>query len=390
MNYKVSHPTKVVECEIDLPTSKSISNRLLIIQSLCEEDFQIKNLSNSDDTIMLKKALTSDTKTIDVGAAGTSLRFLTAYLATKEGREFILTGTARMKERPIKKLVEALQNLGAEIEYVEKEGFPPLRIKGTNLKGGEITIDGTISSQFISALLLIAPILKNGLTLKIEGKIVSKPYIEMTLNLMQEFGVLHSWNGNKIEIKPQKYVAKNIAVEADWSAAAFWFEIASLSDNCTIKLNWLAVNSIQGDIRVQEIFEKLGVSSVFKNNTLILTKNKNINFPKHINLLATPDLYQPLKCTLSALNNTSKIKGLQTLKDKETDRFSAVETELKKLTSTKIIATYKDHRMAMSFAPLSLKFGELIIKDVEVVSKSYPNFWEDLQKGGFTIVPSTD
>ena len=254
MNYKVSHPTKVVDCEIDLPTSKSISNRLLIIQSLCEEDFQIKNLSNSDDTIMLKKALTSDTKTIDVGAAGTSLRFLTAYLATKEGGEFILTGTARMKERPIKKLVEALQNLGAEIEYVEKEGFPPLIIKGTNLKGGKITIDGTISSQFISALLLIAPILKNGLNVKIEGKIVSKPYIEMTLNLMQEFGVLHSWNGNKIEIKPQKYVAKNIAVEADWSAAAFWFEIASLSDNCTIKLKWLAVNSIQGDKKAQEIF----------------------------------------------------------------------------------------------------------------------------------------
>ena len=390
MNYKVSHPTKVVECEIDLPTSKSISNRLLIIKSLCKEKFKIDNLSDSKDTIALQKALNSKKNRIDIGSSGTSFRFLTAYLSTQIGEEFMLTGSQRMKERPIKVLVEALQHLGGEIKYVEKDGFPPLKIKGSTLKGGKITIDGAVSSQFISALLMIAPILKNGLTLIIEGKIVSKPYIEMTLNLMQEFGVLHSWNGNKIEIKPQKYVAKNIAVEADWSAAAFWFEIASLSDNCTIKLNWLAVNSIQGDIKAQEIFEKLGVSSVFKNNTLILTKNKNINFPKHINLLATPDLYQPLKCTLSALNNTSKIRGLQTLKDKETDRFSAVETELKKLTSTKIIATYKDHRMAMSFAPLSLKFGELIIKDVEIVSKSYPNFWEDLQKGGFTIVPSTD
>tara|TARA_B100000749_G_scaffold91582_1_gene69745 strand:+ start:643 stop:1815 length:1173 start_codon:yes stop_codon:yes gene_type:complete len=390
MNYKVSHPTKVVECEIDLPTSKSISNRLLIIKSLCKERFKIDSLSDSEDTIALQKALNSKKNRIDIGSSGTSFRFLTAYLSTQIGEEFMLTGSQRMKERPIKVLVEALQHLGGEIKYVEKDGFPPLKIKGSTLKGRKITIDGAVSSQFISALLMIAPILKNGLTLIIEGKIVSKPYIEMTLNLMQEFGVLHSWNGNKIEIKPQKYVAKNIAVEADWSAAAFWFEIASLSDNCTIKLNWLAVNSIQGDIKAQEIFEKLGVSSVFENNTLILTKNKNINFPKHINLLATPDLYQPLKCTLSALNNTSKIKGLQTLKDKETDRFSAVETELKKLTSTKIIATYKDHRMAMSFAPLSLKFGELIIKDIEVVSKSYPDFWKDLQKGGFTIVPSTD
>jgi len=390
MNYKVSHHSKVVNCIIDLPASKSISNRLLIIQSLCTEDFQIKNLSNSDDTIALKKALTSDAKTIDVGAGGASFRFLTSFLTTQEGREFIITGTDRMKERPIKALVEALQNIGAKIEYVEKEGYPPLRIKGSTMKGGEISIDGGVSSQFISALLLIAPTLKNGLNLKIEGKIVSKPYIEMTLKLMHEFGVESSWNRNTIEVKPQKYIAKDFAVESDWSAAAFWFEIASLAEKCNIKLNGLQQNSIQGDAKASELFESLGVSFIFENNTLILTKNKTIKFPKHINLINSPDMYQPLKCSLFALDLHPEITGLKTLKYKETNRIMAVKNELQKLSSNKIIETYKDHRMAMGFAPLSLKFGELKIQDAEVVSKSYPDFWEDLQKGGFTISPSTD
>jgi len=390
MNYKISHHSKVVNCTIDLPASKSISNRLLIIQSLCEEDFKIKNLSNSDDTLALKKALTSDAKTIDVGAGGASFRFLTSFLATQEGREFIITGTARMKERPIKALVEALQNIGAEIEYVEKEGYPPLRIKGSTMKGGEISIDGGVSSQFISALLLISPTLKNGLTIRISGEVVSKPYIEMTLKLMKEFGILNSYNGDEIEIKPQKYLAKDFAVESDWSSAAFWFEIAALSEKCNIKLNGLQQNSMQGDAKASELFESLGVSFIFENNTLILTKNKTIKFPKHINLINSPDMYQPLKCSLFALDLHPEITGLKTLKYKETNRIMAVKNELQKLSSNKIIETYKDHRMAMGFAPLSLKFGELKIQDAEVVSKSYPDFWEDLQKGGFTISPSTD
>ena len=390
MNYKVSHPTKVVECEIDLPSSKSISNRLLIIKALCKEDFEIKNLSDSDDTISLQKVLVNTTEIIDVGAAGTTFRFLTAYLSIREGKECILTGTDRMKERPIIELVGALQSLGAEIKYTEKEGVPPLKITGKDLKGGKITIDGSVSSQFISALLLIAPTLKNGLNLKIEGEIVSKPYIKMTLKLMQEFGGESSWNGNTIEVKPQNYIAKNFEVESDWSAATFWFEIAVLSKSCNIKLNGLSEKSIQGDKKATAIFKKLGVSSVFENNTLILTKNKNINFPKHINLLAIPDLYQPLKCTLFAVNNNPEIRGIQTLMDKETNRIDAVEKELIKLTSSKIIETYKDHRMAMSFAPLSLKFGEIQINNAEVISKSYPNFWKDLEKGGFKIFPLTD
>ena len=390
MNYKISHPTKVVECEIDLPTSKSISNRLLIIRALCEESFEIENLSDSDDTKSLIHSLNTLENTIDVAHAGTTFRFLTSYLAIQNGKEFILTGSDRLKERPIKELIEVLKMIGAKIEYLENDGFAPLKISGSKLKGGFVEIDGGISSQFISSILLISPVLQNGMQLKINSDLVSKPYIEMTLKLMSEFGIHWKWNENKIEITPQKYVGKNIAIESDWSAVTFWFEIAALAEKCNIKLNGLCKESIQGDKKVVKLFEKLGVASVFKNNQLILTKNGENSLPTEIDLLETPDMYQPLKCTLSALSLNPAITGLQTLKDKETNRMIAVKNELEKLKSSKEIETYKDHRMAMSFAPLCLKFGELQINNSEVVSKSYPNFWEDLKTGGFTIVPSTD
>jgi len=375
-----------VNCEIDLPSSKSISNRLLIIQALCKQDFEIKNLSNSDDTNSLKNALNTTEERIDVGAAGTSFRFLTSYLATQKGKEFILTGTDRMKERPIQNLVAALQLLGAKIDYLEKDGFPPLKIKGTTILGGETTIDASISSQFISSLLLIAPTLANGLILNISGNLVSKSYIQMTLKLMEEFGIKHSWNDNKIVVNQQNYIGKNYTIEADWSAATFWFEIASLSDVCNIKLNGLQQNSIQGDAKAKTIFKDFGIASVFENNALTLTKNNQKSL-KVIDLTDSPDMYQSLKCTLFALNKTTEIVGISTLKNKETDRMKAVENELKKLSTSKIIETYKDHRMAMSFAPLSLKYGELTITNSEVVSKSYPNFWKDLSKAGFIITP---
>ena len=389
MNYKIHHPTKVVECEIDLPASKSISNRLLIIQALCKQEFEITNLSNSNDTKALHKALKATTTTIDVGAAGTSFRFLTAYLSTLVGDRFILTGSNRMKERPIKELVDALLKLGAEIEYLEKTGFPPLEISGTDISEKKVNIDGKISSQFISALLLIAPTLKNGIKLKISGEIVSKPYIIMTLKLMEEFGISHTWKENTIEIKPQKYSSKNYSIEADWSAASFWYEIASLSNSCNITLNGLTENSIQGDRKVMELFENLGVQTKFKNGSIILTKKEEKDISKEINLINTPDLYQPLECTLFSKNLTTKFLGLQTLKDKESNRIKAVEKELLNLVTTKEITTYKDHRMAMSFAPLCLKYDTLQINDVEVVDKSYPNFWNDLKKGGFIITPLT-
>ena len=385
MNYKISHPTKVVNCEIDLPSSKSISNRLLIIKALCKEKFLIKNLSESDDTILLKNALNSKEKTINVSHAGTSFRFLTSFLSIQKGKEFILNGSDRMKERPIKELVNSLQELGVKIEYLEKEDFPPLKIIGTEIDGGEIEIDGTISSQFISSLLLIAPNLRNGLILKIKGELVSKSYVLMTLKLMGEFGINWTWNKDVITILKQEYVAKNYTVESDWSAATFWFQSASLSEKCKIILRRLNEVSIQGDSACKEIFKDLGVDSVFKNGNLILTKNKRVSPSETYNLIETPDIYQSLKCTLFALNKDSEFTGIQTLRNKETDRITAVENELLKLNTPKIIETYNDHRMAMSFAPLSLKFGELKISNPGVISKSYPNYWKDLKKGGFKI-----
>ena len=389
MNYKVSHPTKKIFCEIDLPASKSISNRLLIISALCLNKFKIQNLSDSQDTTSLKNAIDSNNRTLDVGAAGTSFRFLTAFLSTLDGLEYILTGSDRMKERPIKELVDSLRKLGAQIEYLGKEDFPPLKITGKNLTGGKIKIDGSISSQFISALLLIAPNLKNGIELEIVGDIVSKPYINMTLSLMKYYGVDHVWEGNTIYVKSQKYIAKDYKVESDWSSASFWYQIASLSEDCNIKIRGLDKRSIQGDIRLIKLFNKLGVNSEFIFNTLILTKNKNFNVPKLIDLIDTPDLYQPLRCTIFGLRKSSKFIGLFTLKDKETDRVRSVNKELKKIKSSKIINTYQDHRMAMCFAPLCIVFGELQINNVEVVNKSYQKFWEDLELAGFKITPLT-
>ena len=390
MNYKISHPTKVVSCEIDLPSSKSISNRLLIIQALCKESFKIENLSDSDDTTYLEKALFPKENTIDVGHAGTSFRFLTSYLSIQNSKDFILTGSERMMERPIRELVTVLQKMGAKIDYLKEEGFPPLKIIGDELEGGEVEIVGDVSSQFITSILLIAPTLKNGIELKIKGYLVSKPYVRMTLELMNEFGIESSWKGNIVKIQPQHYIAKNYRVESDWSAASFWFEIASLSESCNIKLNGLQQNSIQGDKKAVEIFKNLGVDSKFENEKLILKKNQITAPSKTYNLIETPDLYQPLKCTLFSKKIESSFSGIQTLKDKETDRMIAVESELKKLQSSKDIETYKDHRMAMSFAPLCLKFGELQINDIEVVSKSYPNFWKDFKKAGFIISPLSD
>jgi len=385
MNYKISHPTKVVNCEIDLPSSKSISNRLLIIKALCKKKFLIKNLSESDDTILLKNALNSKEKTINVSHAGTSFRFLTSFLSIQKGKEFILNGSDRMKERPIKELVNSLEGLGVKIEYLEKEDFPPLKIIGTEIDGGEIEIDGTISSQFISSLLLIAPNLRNGLILKLKGELVSKPYVLMTLKLMGEFGINWTWNKDVITILKQEYVAKNYTVESDWSAATFWFQSASLSEKCKIILRGLNEESIQGDSACKKIFKDLGVDSVFKNGDLILTKNKRISPSETYNLIETPDIYQSLKCTLFTLNKDSEFTGIQTLRNKETDRIAAVENELLKLYTPKIIETYNDHRMAMSFATLSLKFEELQISNPGVISKSYPNYWKDLKKGGFKI-----
>ena len=390
MNYKVSHPTKVINCEISLPSSKSISNRLLIIKALCKENFKIENLSNSDDTQILAKALISKKKIIEINHAGTSFRFLTSFLALQQNKKFTLTGSDRIKERPIKELVEVLLDMGAKIEYIEREGYAPLKITGRELNGGYIEINAGISSQFITSILLISPTLDKGLELKITGELVSKPYILMTLKLMSEFGIKWSWKENIITIRKQNYIAKNYTVESDWSCASFWFQIASLAEECNIILNGLQKDSIQGDEKVMDLFEGLGVSSVFNNNKLILTKKKESLRKINIDLIENPDLYQPIRCSLYAKNIDAKFSGLQTLKDKETDRISAVNNELEQLNSSKIIKTYNDHRMAMSFAPMCLVFEELQINNSGVVNKSYPNFWNYLIKSGFIISPLSD
>ena len=390
MNYKVSHPTKIINCEISLPPSKSISNRLLIIKSLCKEKIKIKNLSNSNDTQTLANALISNNKIIDINNAGTSFRFLTSFLSLQKNKEFILTGSNRIKERPIKELVVVLRKMGAKIEYIEREGFAPLKILGTKITGGYIQIDGSISSQFITAILLIAPNLDDGIELEITGEVVSKSYILMTLKLMNEFGIKWTWNDNIIKIKKQNYIAKQYTVEADWSCASFWLQIAALTEKCNIKLLGLHQESIQGDRKVIDIFKNFGVSSIFKNEKLILTKKKKQTTPLEINLIETPDLYQPIKCTLFARNINLILSGTQTLKNKETNRINAIKKETKKLNTNKIIDTYNDHRMAMSFAPMCLVFEELQINNTEVVNKSYPNFWYDLITAGFIISPLFD
>ena len=389
MNYKISHPSKIVNCKINLPSSKSISNRLLIIQALCNNKFTINNLSESDDTIALKKALHTNHNEINIGAAGTTFRFLASFLAIQRGKEFILTGTKRIKERPIKNLVSTLQSLGAKICYLEKDGFAPLKIKGTEILGGEVEIDGTISSQFITSILLVGPILKKGIKLKIKGNLVSKSYVKMTLNLLHEFGITSIWKDNIIEIKPQKYIGKTKTVEADWSAASFWFEIAALSKKCNICLVGLYEKSIQGDKLSMQIFKRLGVKSIFIDGELHLTKMHSNDGHKLYDLKETPDLYQPLACTLHAKKIKVQFKGLETLKYKETDRIYAVNNELNKVSKSSI-KTYSDHRMAMSFAPLSLSHESITINNIEVVSKSYKNFWNDLSKAGFIIKPLSD
>ena len=385
MNYKISHPTKIIKCDIKLPASKSISNRLLIIKHLCQEDFKIQNLSESDDTKILQSALNSLQNNIDINHAGTSFRFLCSFLALQNNKEFILTGSKRLKERPMQDLIETLKKMGGKIEYLEKEGFAPIKILGTELKGGLIEIDGSISSQFISSILLISPRIKHGIQLKIKGEIVSKPYISMTLRLMSEYGIEWSWDDDVITIMKQDYKAKDYTVESDWSSASFWFEIASLSKECNIRLIGLQNESIQGDRKIVEKFNSLGVSTIFKDKTWILTKNKYNHFPKQDNLLDNPDLYQPLRCTLFAKNIETQFSGLETLKNKETDRINAVNKELAKINMTNLIETHNDHRMAMSFAPLALRFEGLQINNIEVVSKSYPKFWDDLRKAGFII-----
>ncbi len=405
MKYIISAPEKVAPYKVDLPTSKSISNRALILNALAYSARPIKNLSDSDDTQLMLKSLQSNKNTFDVGAAGTTMRFLTAFLSKVVG-EWTITGSERMKQRPIKILVEALNKLGAKIEYIEKEGYPPLKIFGSALEGGDLELSGDVSSQYISALLMIAPGMKNGLKLTLTGEIISRPYIQLTLKMMEAFGIKSQWEGNLISVPEGIYQPTEFTVEADWSAASYWYQIAALNKGCRLNLQGVNRYSEQGDSKVVELFKQLGVESKFSPRGLLLKNTGEVVKKFNCNFIEQPDLAQTFAVTCCCLGVPFRFTGLQTLKIKETDRIIALIDELKKmgfsLTSNQIddlvwdgstcekeeepfISTYKDHRMAMAFAPATSKIGNIKIDDPTVVSKSYPKYWHHLKAYNYKI-----
>ncbi len=385
----------ITNTKIIISSSKSESNRLLILQSFFN-DLILENLSDSDDTKHLQEALSSNSKIIDIGHAGTAMRFLTAFFSVKEGSEIILTGSERMQNRPVEILVEALKSLGADIEYLEKPGFPPLKIKGKNITVKKVKIQGNVSSQYISALLLIAPSLKNGLEIELLGKITSVPYIKMTLALLDKVGVSYSWNENIIKIEPVKSIKpQTVVVESDWSSASYFYSLIALSEAGTIiSLLSYKNGSLQGDSALVDIYKYFGVATKFDKGKIILTK-KNIDpKPLSLNLIDYPDLAQTIAVTCFGLRIACDLTGLHTLKIKETDRLVALKTELEKLgaqveitdkslhlkesdhiNKNTAIDTYNDHRMAMAFAPLALKVP-ITINNAEVVTKSFTSFWD--------------
>lgn len=437
----VEKKDNVLKTSVRLPFSKSISNRLLIIEALCEKKFPLKNISTADDTILLQRLLSSSERILDAQNAGTCFRFLTAYLAQKNG-EWILTGSERMKQRPIGELVNALRKLGAEIKYMEKENFPPLLIHGKKLKGGEIKIDASQSSQFVSALLLIAPYVEGGISLNIEGEISSGSYIDMTLKLMENFGIKILRRENNIKIVQQEFIPKEYFVEPDWSSAAFWYAMAAMSEDVEIFLEGLSAQSIQGDSIISELMKNFGVETRFANGGAVITKKGNsipekfsFNFSQH------PDLAPAFFVLCSALGVDAKISGIRNLSIKESNRTEALKTELEKCeekilkvssdeysvrphplipspassvplkggtpspkekgsgifsfgegehsrkfkTEVLQFETYNDHRLAMAFAMLAIPLGKVEIKNPAVVSKSYPEFWNDLRSAGFAV-----
>lgn len=407
MNLQLQSAICNLKSQIKITGSKSETNRLLLLQALFP-NITLANTSNSDDSEVMQKALKGNDEIVDIHHAGTAMRFLTAYFAVNEGREVVLTGSSRMKERPIKVLVEALQQLGAKISYENEEGYPPIRIKGQKITANKVNIPANVSSQYISALVLIAPKLQNGLELTLVGEITSIPYIKMTLALLNEIGVKATFEENKIVVAPLSEIPPSGVrglVESDWSSASYFFSIVALAEIGTeITLSSYKQNSLQGDSSLVEIYKNLGVDTVFENNSIVLRKSVTPN-PQlsNCNLNSSPDIAQTIVATCLGLGIGCHLTGLHTLKIKETDRLEALRIELTKLganisvtndsltlVATKDInpnvkiATYNDHRMAMAFAPLALK-APIIIENAEVVSKSYPDFWEDLKRLGFIM-----
>ena len=398
---EISSINKTIYGSVDLESSKSISNRLLIIKEFCKTKFEIQNLSNATDTKILNEILDSleTKKEINFEDAGTALRFAIAFLATKKGI-WRVSGSKRMHERPIKPLIDSLVKLGANIHYLENKGFPPIEIKSKKLTSRKLRLPGNISSQFISALLMIAPTIKDGLNLEITSKVLSKPYIDMTLGLMSEFGIEYVWENNLIKVNEQNYLSKNMKVENDWSSASFWYSFLALSKSGEIKIPNLSANSLQGDSVLSIIYSKLGIKTEFNEDSVIISKTKSIAKEIELDLSNYPDLALPIIVTCAGLGIKAYLMGLESLKIKESNRLECIKKELSKFninceidsTSIKIIENqnivqpisiiecHNDHRIVMSIAPLCMKVDSIKFDDKEVVNKSYPKFWEDFNR----------
>ena len=409
---KISKQDKNIVGEITLTGSKSICNRALIIRAFSKKDYPIHRIAAAKDTQTLIQLLDNEGDVYDAGPAGTTFRFMTAYLAMEGGTQ-VLTGSERMKQRPIGVLVEALKSVGANIEYLENDGYPPLKIHAPSDdfgKNNQISIPANVSSQYISALLMAGPTLPNGLELTLTGKIVSRPYIQMTLNLMAYFGIEYKWNENVISVPNQAYQAKEFTVEADWSAASYYYIMSAFADKCDLQLNGLFEESVQGDSVLQDMMTHFGVVSTFNENGVRLTRTEGSKETFVYNFLECPDVAQSLAVVCGGLNVKGHFSGLETLKIKETDRVAALNIELAKVGvdfeeqadgSCKVnsdsrggrlggvrplaprFSTYEDHRMAMAFAPLAMIIDEVKIEEPDVVVKSYPDYWKDLASLGF-------
>ncbi|QKJ29669.1 3-phosphoshikimate 1-carboxyvinyltransferase [Mucilaginibacter mali] len=433
-NIVISKPSRVSKGTIQLTGSKSECNRALVIEALSKGKVKVQNVSDAADAVLLAgilrgaqevhssliidhspnedsyepSTMNHELKTVNIGPAGTAMRFLTAYF-TLQDEEVILTGSERMKQRPIGVLVDALRELGADISYVENEGYPPLKITGNiQQSAARIAIKGNISSQYITALLLIAPNLPLGLGLEIIGDLTSRPYVEMTLAMLEQAGIKHNWTDNVISIAKQDFSETSIWVEPDWSAASYWYAIAALSDEAELFLPGLTSYSLQGDSVITEIMANFGITSQFKDGGVLLTKEPKPIIRKEFDLKKCPDLAQTIVVVCAALGHEATFTGLETLKIKETDRIAALQNELAKIgvklienneaytldCSGKFIPekvlfhTYEDHRMAMAFAPLAILIPEVEFEDANVVEKSYPAFWTDLEKVGFVSPPT--
>ena len=407
MRYQIQLDKRELQEKITLPSSKSISNRLLILNALSEKEGRLENLSGSVDTAVLIEGLGTGEGTIDIGHAGTSMRFLAAYLSIRPG-VFILTGSRRMQQRPIGKLVDALKDLGADIVYLDKTGYPPLSIKGGILDGGEINVDSSISSQYISALMMIGPALQKGLTIQLDNEIVSASYIHLTKSLMIELGIPVKFTGTRIEVPFHSYKGRDICVEGDWSAASYWYAITALADHAELEIKGLQKESNQGDSVLPELFHPLGVGTIFSEDCIRLKKIRRSIEKFEYHFGNNPDLVQTMAVLCGLLDIPFRMTGTRTLKIKETDRITALQAEMRKLgilieadpdgawiswdgkktpnlPEIKQIKTYQDHRMAMAFGPAAILFPGLIIEDPDVVNKSYPGFWNDLQNAGFNI-----